>query len=100
MALGLCSVSADTRCHFSRHSQFIGLRERPEDSDFIAENFAWRPRDTGCIIIHAIDHKLPTATDIVDSVLKNLYASCGFNNNIKSMWVLLLDFLKLRCCEG
>ena len=45
---------------------FIGLRETAQDSDFITEDLAWWPANSGRVTVHTVHNELTTTTDVVD----------------------------------
>jgi len=75
---------------------FVCLREGAEDGDLIAEDLGWWPGHSGRVLVDTIDDQLSTAPDVVDGVLEDLNAAGGFYDDIKAVWVILLDLGELR----
>ena len=98
--------------HLTEH---VGLRERSQNGDLITEDLGRGPRDAGSGRIDAIDNELlinselalnfknesfkscylATSSNVIYCVLENLGGTSGLNNNVESIWVLILELLEL-----
>jgi hypothetical protein len=76
-------------------TEHIGLGEGSENGDLVTEDLAWWPGDTGRCAVDTIDDELTTTTDVVDGILEDLWGSGGFNDDVETVWVLLLKLLEL-----
>jgi hypothetical protein len=48
------------------------------------------------VFVHAVDHQSSSPPDIVDAVVRQFFHSSSLHNDIKAVWVVLLEFLPLR----
>ena len=63
--------------------------------DLIAEDLGRWPRDTGLILVDAIDEESSSPSHVVDGVLYDGFDSGRFNNDVESERMVLLQFLPL-----
>ena len=92
MGRELSTLSEDGR---KRALTFVCLTEGTQDGDFVSEDLGWWPGYTSGIGIDTIHDKFTTSSDVVNSVFQDGHAAGGFDDNVKSMRVLILNFLKL-----
>jgi len=76
--------------------EHVGLRERSKDCDLVAKDLAGRPGYTSSGRIDTIHNQFTTSSNVVDGILKNLGRSGGFNDDVKAVWVVILDLLELN----
>lgn len=64
--------------------------------DLVAENLGRRPVNHGLVLVHAVDHDSSASPDVVDALLSKLLNTRRLDDNIESIWVVLLKLLPLR----
>lgn len=74
----------------------VGLRERSNDPNFVTENLGRWPRDTGLVLVDAVDKKRSPSSNVVDRILDNGFDSSRFDDDVEPERVVLLQFSPLR----
>lgn len=100
-------------------TEHISLREGSENGDLITEDLARGPRDTGSRRVNTINDQLcvnlrvsvclqkhihlrtncvltSASSDVVDGILENLRGTSSLNDDIETVWVLILELLELN----
>lgn len=65
-------------------------------SDFVAENLGWWPRDTGLILVNAVDKECSTSSDVVDGILGDGLDPSRLYDDVESERIVLLQLIPLR----
>lgn len=63
--------------------------------DFVAENLGWWPSDASLVLVNTIDEERSSSTDVVDGFLNDGFDSSRLYDDVKSKWVVCLQFIPL-----